>query len=144
MPEAWYYEHFLCLSASLDKSVCKMTKCKCKMLPLGGIVRASPPKPVGPRQLSLLKPTALRVKLPLPCMPWRSCKSTKPRHSKTCTRVAPPGVDAGAALGDRLRSPVDEGQGTVPREGDVRTCGPKAPAMAQPGRDEGRRQSSLS
>ncbi len=63
--------------------------CARKTQPLGGIVRASPPKPVGPRQFSLLKPTALRVKLPLPCMPWQSCKSTKPRHSKTCTRVAP-------------------------------------------------------
>ncbi len=44
MSEAWCYEHFLCLFASsrwiascipqlyvaLDKSVCKMTKCKCK------------------------------------------------------------------------------------------------------------------
>ncbi len=44
MPETWCYEHFLCLFASsrlialcipqlyiaLDKSICKMTKCKCK------------------------------------------------------------------------------------------------------------------
>ncbi len=25
----------------------------------------------------------------LPCMPWLSCRSTKPRHSNKCTRVVP-------------------------------------------------------
>ncbi len=62
---------------------------KCKTPPLGGIICVSPPKPVGPQQLSLLRPTVLRAKLPLPCMPWLSCKSTKPRHKTKCTRGGP-------------------------------------------------------
>ncbi len=38
----------------------------------------------------------------------------------------------------------DKSHGTVPREGDVHHGGPGAPSMAQPGRDEGRRQGTLS
>ncbi len=41
-----------------------------------------------------------------------------------------------------LRS--DESHGAVPREGDVHHGGPGAPSLAQPGRDEGRRQGTLS
>ncbi len=55
-----------------------------------------------------------------------------------------PGVDAGAAHGDWLRSTSDESHGAVPREGDVHHGGPGAPSLAQPGRDEGRRQGTLS
>ncbi len=38
----------------------------------------------------------------------------------------------------------DESHGAVPREGDVHHGGPGAPSLAQPGRDEGRRQGTLS
>ncbi len=38
----------------------------------------------------------------------------------------------------------DESHGAVPREGDVHYGGPGAPSLARPGRDEGRRQSTLS
>ncbi len=39
--------------------------------------------------LSQPKLIVLRARQPLPCMPWRSCRFTKPRHSKKCTRVVP-------------------------------------------------------
>ncbi len=55
--------------------------------PLGGIVRVSRPKPVSWRLLSQPKIIVLRARQPLPCMPWRSCMFTKPRHLKKCTRV---------------------------------------------------------
>ncbi len=38
----------------------------------------------------------------------------------------------------------DERHGAVPREGDVHHGGPGAPSLAQPDRDEGRRQGTLS
>ncbi len=38
----------------------------------------------------------------------------------------------------------DESHGAVPREGDVHHGGPGAPSLAQHGRDEGRRQGTLS
>ncbi len=38
----------------------------------------------------------------------------------------------------------EENHGAVPREGDVHHGGPGAPSLAQPGRDEGRRQGTLS
>ncbi len=38
----------------------------------------------------------------------------------------------------------DESHSAVPREGDVHHGGPGAPSLAQPGRDEGRRQGTLS
>ncbi len=41
-------------------------------------------------------------------------------------------------------SSSDESHGAVPREGDVHHGGPGAPTLAQPGRDEGRRQGTLS
>ncbi len=41
-------------------------------------------------------------------------------------------------------STSDESHGAVPREGDVHHGGPGAPSLAQPGRDEGRRQGTLS
>ncbi len=52
--------------------------------------------------------------------------------------------DAGAARGDWLRSTSDKSHCAVPREGDVHHGGPGAPSLAQPGRDEGRRQGTLS
>ncbi len=52
-------------------------------------------------------------------------------------------VDAGAAHGDWLRSTSDESHSAVPREGDVLHGGPGAPSLAQPGRDERRRQGTL-
>ncbi len=42
------------------------------------------------------------------------------------------------------RSTSDESHSAVPREGDVHHGGPGAPSLAQPGRDEGRRQGTLS
>ncbi len=42
------------------------------------------------------------------------------------------------------RSTSDESHGAVPWEGDVHYGGPGAPSLARPGRDEGRRQSTLS
>ncbi len=67
------------------------SRCTCarETPPLGGIVRVSCPKPVSWRLLSQPKLIVLRARQPLPCMPWRSCKFTKPRHSKKCTRVVP-------------------------------------------------------
>ncbi len=56
---------------------------------LGGIARVSCPKPVSWRLRSRPKLTVLRARPPLPCMPWLSCRSTKPRHSNKCTRVVP-------------------------------------------------------
>ncbi len=38
----------------------------------------------------------------------------------------------------------DESHSAVPREGDVHHGGPGAPSLSQPGRDEGRRQGTLS
>ncbi len=57
-------------------------RCTCahKTPPLGGIVLVSRPKPESCRRLSLPKLTVLWVKPLLPCMPWLSCRSTKPRH----------------------------------------------------------------
>ncbi len=79
-----------------------------------------------------------------PCTPWLSCRFTKPRRSNRCTRVVPTrGGDAGAAHGDWLRSTSDESHGAGPSEGDVHHGGPGAPSLAQPGRDEGRRQGTL-
>ncbi len=44
-----------------------------------------------------------------------------------------------------LRPPTsDESHSAVPREGDVHHGGPGAPSLAQLGRDEGRRQGTLS
>ncbi len=37
----------------------------------------------------------------------------------------------------------DESHSAVPREGDVHHGGPGVPSLAQPGRDEGRRQGRL-
>ncbi len=67
------------------------SRCTCarETPPLGGIVRVSRPKPVSWRLLSQPKLIVLRARQPLPCMPWRSCRFTKPRHSNKCTRVVP-------------------------------------------------------
>ncbi len=67
------------------------SRCTCarETLPLGGIVRVSRPKPVSWRLLSQPKLIVLQARQPLPCMPWRSCRFTKPRHSNKCTRVVP-------------------------------------------------------
>ncbi len=43
----------------------------------------------------------------------------------------------------RRRSTSDESHSAVPREGDVHHGGPEAPSVAQPGREEGRRQGTL-
>ncbi len=63
------------------------SRCTCarETPPLGGIARVSRPKPVSWRLLSQPKLIVLRAMQPLPCMPWRSCRFTKPRHSKKCT-----------------------------------------------------------
>ncbi len=67
------------------------SRCTCarETPPLGGIVRVSRPKPVSWRLLWQPKLIVLRARQPLPCMPWRSCRFTKPRHSNRCTRVVP-------------------------------------------------------
>ncbi len=67
------------------------SRCTCarETPPLGGIARVSRPKPVSWRLLSQPKLIVLRARQPLPCMPWRSCRFTKPRHSKKCTTVVP-------------------------------------------------------
>ncbi len=57
--------------------------------PLGGTIRVSRPKPVSWRPLSRPKLIVLRARQPLPCTPWLSCRFTKLRHSKRCTRVVP-------------------------------------------------------
>ncbi len=93
------------------------SRCTCshETPPLGGTVRVSRPRSVSWQPLS---------------RGWCS-------HSR--------GVDAGAAHGDWLRSTSDESHGAVPREGHhVHHGGPGAPSLAQPGRDEGRRQGTLS
>ncbi len=64
---------------------------------------------------------------------------------KQCTRVSTdPGFDAEAAHGDWLRSTSDGKSRRGPSEGDVHHGGPGAQSLAQPGRDEGRRQGTLS
>ncbi len=61
-----------------------------------------------------------------PCLPSKAFKLTA----------------ALAAL--RASSTSHESHGAVPREGDVHHGGPGTPSLAQPGRDEGRRQGTLS
>ncbi len=115
-------------------------RCTCahEMPPLGGTVRVSRPRPVSWQPLSRPKLIALRARQPPPCTPWLSCRFTKPRRSNRCTRVLPTrGWCRSCAR--RLTS-----HGAVPREGDVHHGGPGAPSLAQPGRDEGRWQGTLS
>ncbi len=70
------------------------SRCTCahKMLPLGGMVHVSHPKPVSWRMRPRTKLKVLRVRQPLPCMPWLSCRYTKPKRSNKCTRVVPTGL----------------------------------------------------
>ncbi len=67
------------------------SRCTCahETLPLGGTVRVSRPRPVNWHRLSRPKLTVLRARQPPPCMPWLSCRFTKPRRSNRCTRVVP-------------------------------------------------------
>ncbi len=53
-------------------------------------------------------------------------------------------TDPGLIQELRTATDLDESHGVVPREGDVHHGGPGAPSLAQPGRDEGRRQGTLS
>ncbi len=64
-------------------------RCNCvpRLLPLGGVIRISPPGCVSSRPLWQARLTQL-VEKPLPtCMPWRSCRSTRPKRSRNCMRV---------------------------------------------------------
>ncbi len=124
------------------------SRCTCahETPPLGGTVRVSRPRPVSWPPLSRPKLTVLQARQPPPCTPWLSCRFTKPRRSNRCTRVVPTRGwcrSCARATDFALRS-SDESHGAVPREGDVHHGGPGAPSLAQPGRDEGRRQSTLS
>ncbi len=67
------------------------SQCTCarETQPLGGIVHVSRPKPVSWRLLLRPKLIVLRARQPLPCMPWLSCRYTKPRRTNKCTRVVP-------------------------------------------------------
>ncbi len=67
------------------------SRCTCahETPPLGGTVRVSRPRPVSWQPLSRPKLTVLRARQPPPCMPWLSCRFTKPRRSNRCTRVVP-------------------------------------------------------
>ncbi len=67
--------------------------------------------------------------------------ATDPELMAMLARAA---VSIGLEVNRRLRSTGDESHGAVPREGDVHHGGPGAPSLAQPGRDEGRRQGTLS
>ncbi len=116
------------------------SRCTCahETPPLGGTVCVSRPRPVSWQPLSRPKLIALRARQPPPCTPWLSCRFTKPRRSNRCTRVVPTrGWCRSCAR--RLTSLY-----ALPREGDVHHGGPGAPSLAQPGRDEGRRQGTLS
>ncbi len=116
------------------------SRCTCahEMPPLGGTVRVSHPRPVSWQPLSWPKLIALQARQPPPCMPWLSCRFTKPRRSNRCTRVVP------TRDWCRLRSMSDESHSAVPREGDVHHGGPGVSSLVQPGREEGRRQGTLS
>ncbi len=56
---------------------------------------------------------------------------------RVTVRASPPGSSPRTSYSSRSERPV-------PREGDVHYGGPRAPSLAQPGGDEGRRQSTLS
>ncbi len=63
--------------------------CNCvqQLLPLCGVNRVSPHGPVSTRQASLavlIEPVGRRL---LPYTPWRYCRSIRPKHWETCTRV---------------------------------------------------------
>ncbi len=63
--------------------------CSCvqQSLPLCGVNRVSPHGPVSTRQASLavlIEPVGRRL---LPYTPWRYCRSIRPKHWETCTRV---------------------------------------------------------
>ncbi len=63
--------------------------CSCvqQSLPLCGVNRVSPHGPVCTRQASLavlIEPVGRRL---LPYTPWRYCRSIRPKHWETCTRV---------------------------------------------------------
>ncbi len=63
--------------------------CNCvqQSLPLCGVNRVSPHGPVSTRQASLavlIEPVGRRL---LPYTPWRYCRSIRPKHWETCTRV---------------------------------------------------------
>ncbi len=63
--------------------------CSCvqQSLPLCGVNRVSPHGPVSTRQVSLavlIEPVGRRL---LPYTPWRYCRSIRPKHWETCTRV---------------------------------------------------------
>ncbi len=70
--------------------------------------------------------TQLVEKLLPPCMPWRSCRSTRPKRSRNCTRVVRPRGYAGTAYSDGPRPMGDESQCTLPGSGDVHLSGPGA------------------
>ncbi len=53
-----------------------------QMPPLGGMVHVSHPKPVSWRMRPRTKLKVLWVRQPLPCMPWLSCRYTKPKRFK--------------------------------------------------------------
>ncbi len=84
---------------------------------------------------------------------------------RVTVRASPPGTSPRTSYSSRSEHPVqfpgdfadpshgmpsisfgtsDESHSAVPREGDVHHGGPGAPSLAQPGRDEGRRQGMLS
>ncbi len=122
------------------------SRCTCahETPPLGGTVRVSRPRPVSWQPLSRPKLTVLRARQPPPCTPWLSCRFTKPRRSNRCTRVVPTRGWRSWRTATDFALRATKVTRAVPREGDVHHGGPGAPSLAQPGRDEGRRQGTLS
>ncbi len=82
---------------------------------------------------------------------WRPCLPGQPWASGWRSTDRPVPSPRGWMIGfstfskkEQLRTTSDESHGAVPREGDVHHGGPGAPSLAQPGRDERRRQGTLS
>ncbi len=126
------------------------SRCTCahETPPLRGTVCVSHPKPISWQPLSWPKLIVLRARQPLPCTPWLSCRFTKPRHSNRCTRVVSTRGWCRSCARRLISLYVRRKSQEVPREGDGPrwwswSVGPGAPSLAQPGRDEGRRQGTL-
>ncbi len=108
--------------------------CSCvqQSLPLCGVNRVSPHGPVSTRQASLavlIEPVGRRL---LPYTPWRYCRSIRPKHWETCTRV---GTTWRFYMSCVLRRTSRSERRRWPHEGDsgscdVHACGPGAPSLA--------------
>ncbi len=69
-----------------------------------------------------------------PRLPSKACKLTAALAAKACSAAGHSALHAMAILRAHQPHPTrDESHSANPREGDVHTCGPRAPSMAQPG-----------